>query len=112
MRYKTVIKIITEANCESEAIDIAGEFLRSELESGVKMTCRTKRYRKAPLLLVTSVSLAAILLCIGITTVSNVRSVPELSTRVRSTSAIQPPLVTDGDREFEASWKAEEINAF
>jgi hypothetical protein len=42
MKYETVIKILSFADSEHEAIDIAGEFLRGNLESGVEMKCYTR----------------------------------------------------------------------
>jgi len=42
MKYQTVIKILTDAESEHEATDIAGEFLRGNLETGVRMKCYTR----------------------------------------------------------------------
>ena len=42
MKYQTVIKILSDADSEHEAIDIAGEFLRGNLETGVEMKCYTR----------------------------------------------------------------------
>ena len=42
MKYETVIKLLTDAESEHEAVDIAGEFLRGNIETGVSMKCFTK----------------------------------------------------------------------
>ena len=42
MQYKTVIEIICEAVDDHEALDIAGEFLKGDLEAGVEMRCFAK----------------------------------------------------------------------
>jgi len=43
MQYKTVIEVVTEADSSLEACDIAGEYLRGHLDSGITMKCRTRR---------------------------------------------------------------------
>lgn len=40
MRYKTTIKLITEASDKDEAMEIAGEYLSGNLSSGVEMKLR------------------------------------------------------------------------
>ena len=42
MRYKTVIEIVCEADNDHEALDIAGEFLKGDLEAGIEMQCFAK----------------------------------------------------------------------
>ena len=42
MKYRTVIELVVEADNEHEATDIAGEYLRGDLESGVRMKFSTK----------------------------------------------------------------------
>lgn len=42
MKYQTVIKILTDAESEHEATDIAGEFLRGNIETGVRMKCYSR----------------------------------------------------------------------
>ncbi len=39
-KYKTIIEVETEAADQLEAMDIAGEYLRGNLDSGVVMKCR------------------------------------------------------------------------
>ena len=38
-RYKTVIEVVTEAEDQFEAVDIAGEYLRGNISNGVSMRC-------------------------------------------------------------------------
>ncbi|UCD54702.1 MAG: hypothetical protein JSV93_04045 [Candidatus Omnitrophota bacterium] len=49
MKYQTVIKILTDAESEHEATDIAGEFLRGNIETGVKMKCYTRPVKSSRL---------------------------------------------------------------
>jgi len=41
-RFRTIIELVMEAENPSEAIDIAGEYLRGELDTGVTMECFAK----------------------------------------------------------------------
>ncbi|MFH1995843.1 MAG: hypothetical protein ABIJ27_02455 [Candidatus Omnitrophota bacterium] len=41
-RYRTVIEVMTEAEDQHEAADIAGEYLRGNISSGVSMKCSTR----------------------------------------------------------------------
>ena len=41
-KFKTVIEIVCEAEDHDEAMDVAGEYLRGALSSGVSMQCQTK----------------------------------------------------------------------
>jgi len=41
-KYRTVIELVTEAEDRNEATDIAGEYLRGTLSSGIYMKCTTK----------------------------------------------------------------------
>ena len=111
MRYKTTIEIITEARSEAEAIDIAGEFLRSELESGVSMTCRTKPYRKTNQAVKSGIGLFLVLVCISTLSAGYITKKPVASLRRKEISAFQPPLRTKGDSQFEEAWKAKEEKA-
>jgi len=41
MKYRTIIEVTTEANNPYEAADVAGEYLRGALETGITMKCHT-----------------------------------------------------------------------
>lgn len=43
MKYRTVIELICEASSREEASNIAGEYLKGELDFGVSMKCRSQR---------------------------------------------------------------------
>ena len=43
MKYKTVIEIVCDARDEDEAMHTAGEYLRGNMEPGIKMNSRTKK---------------------------------------------------------------------
>jgi hypothetical protein len=60
MEYKTTIEVVTDADNPMEAADIAGEYLRGHLDTGISMKCVTKpvrRYHKIKIISVFSVLL-------------------------------------------------------
>ncbi len=108
MKYQTVIKIVTDAENEGEATDIAGEYLRGNLESGVRMKCYTRSI-KSRLLFQASVSLVLLSVFLGIASFRYFKNaaLPQIS-GVRDVSAIQPPLKTSQAPAFKETWKEEE----
>ena len=49
-KYKTIIELVMEANDSSEALDIAGEYLRGNIESGVSIKCYSQPLQKETVL--------------------------------------------------------------
>jgi len=93
MKYKTTIKITSEAADKSEALEIVGDYLSGNLMSGVDMKCITApavNYKGNILFLgfISLVFLAGVLVSSTIR-VSNISASNEASL-----SAIQPPLKT------------------
>jgi hypothetical protein len=41
MKYRTIIELICEASDKDEAFNIAGEYLKGEMDFGVEMGCKT-----------------------------------------------------------------------
>jgi len=107
MRYKTIIEVITEADSASEALDIAGEFLRGNLETGVKMKCRTRAVKKEMLVKTCTIGVLVILVA-GITMVGRIGESPKGIFLNKKTNAVQPPLKTDTENEFKKTWEEEE----
>lgn len=106
MKYQTLIKIFTEAENEHEAVDIAGEFLRGNFETGVKMECCTKPI-KLPILFRTSALLLLTSAFIGIASFGYFKSAPLSLSRMEHVSAFQPPLKTSHAAEFKEIWQEE-----
>jgi hypothetical protein len=101
VKYKTIIEIIAEANDSHDALDIAGEYLRGSISSGVSM-----RYKSVPInprrkifisvaciLLSASVVLGTFLF-ISSPSGTHISSNPFPSKKIGS--AVQPPLRTNG----------------
>ena len=109
MKYRTVIEVISDAENENEALDIAGEFLRGNLESGVRIKSRTKPLKSHILLQVTVLSaLVFVFALAGIEFFERSNSIPRAFSAIKNISAVQPPLLTSKSPDFKETWKEEE----
>lgn len=106
MKYRTLIEIVTDAKDHNEAIDIAGEFLRGNLESGVKMKCSTKPLKSR---FIFPASAFAVLLAIVLSLAwSGYFRNGNISFADRKhVSAVQPPLKTSEATNFKETWREE-----
>ena len=108
MRYKTIIKIITEATDKNEAMEIAGEYLSGNLTTGVDMKLRTIPVcsNKQRLGIALAASFIIALLAIPLSYVKHTENSVQI---LPSNSVIQPPLKTSsGDvrSSFKKEWQA------
>ena len=94
MKYKTIIEVITEADDPQDAADVAGDYLRGFIDSGVQMKCQTKPATNrmhiacfVPLVLLTCLFTSLFLLKSDSVKKEGITISP-----VRNVSAIQPPL--------------------
>ncbi len=94
MEYRTVIEIVSEADNSHDAADIAGEFLRGEIDAGVKMKCITQpSFARSVLYIGFFVAISISVICYHYTNTTQFSKVNEL--RDTSTSyAIHPPMKT------------------
>ena len=106
MKYQTVIKIFTDAESEHEAIDIAGEFLRGNLETGVRMKCCTRPLKPYRLFQVSAL-LLLIFAFIGIASLGCFKTGAIPFSGSKNTSAFQPSLKTSQTPEFKEAWQEE-----
>ncbi|MFA6321749.1 MAG: hypothetical protein WCY36_07860 [Candidatus Omnitrophota bacterium] len=110
MKFRTTIKLTTEAKDKDEAMEIAGEYLSGNLTGGVDMKLSTEpvSYGRQGI----AVALAVILM-LGILTfhVSYIKQTHN-SIQTPGDSAIQPPLKTSAfDKErsdFKNEWQAKQ----
>ncbi|MDO8525962.1 MAG: hypothetical protein Q7S07_05710 [Candidatus Omnitrophota bacterium] len=113
MKFKTTIKIITEAADKNEAMEIAGEYLSGNLATGVDMRFRTvclhsnkQRSAAALTLALLLALLTAHLSSVKYSQHSSIRNLP-------GDSVIQPPLKTSSDDkknfDFKKEWQAKRV---
>ena len=111
MKYKTIIEIVTEADNSHDAADIAGEYLRGNLETGVLMRCNTRQmngrkqfFVSIVVLLLTGSLLAVSSLFLTTNNQSMASRLDALSCK-KSTAAVQPPLKTQDQANDSAYFK-------
>ena len=93
MKYKTTIRIITQAKDKNEAMEIAGDYLSGDLVSGIDMDCRTVMVRDYSK---TSMVAFGIFLAVAMLAIVALNArVPRSSVQVfQSFDAVQAPLNT------------------
>lgn len=119
MHYKTTIEVVTEADDKNEAADIAGEFLRGDINSGAEVRVNTISVAKSKALrgLIISCSVAAFLASLMVGNHVYCK-IAKLEKRAVTSYAIQPPLRTNlsdvQGKEFKKAWgqaQQNQINA-
>ena len=109
MKYRTMIEIISDAENENEALDIAGEFLRGNLESGVRIKSRTKPFKSHVLLQATILSVILFVFAfVGVELFDHSKGAARVFFGIKNTSAVQPPLKTGKSLDFKDTWREEE----
>lgn len=116
MKYRTVIELVCEASDREEAGNIAGDYLRGDIDFGVDMICRTtsmatyKVKRYAVTCLMTFFVFLAFLF--NVTPVaSHVSSSDQGSAAFRATSTVTPSLRTQYAPDFKEEWREEQERA-
>lgn len=107
MRFKTTIKLVSDARDKSEALELVEEYLSGNIVSGIDMKCVTKPVCSKTKM----VSLAALSLLIiaGIVLGSYIKQPQIMLHTIPGISAVQPPLKTSNmsrmSPEFKKEWE-------
>ncbi len=107
MKFKTVIKLVSDARDKGEAIDLVDDYLSGNIVSGVDMKCVTKRVHSPAKI----VGACALVLAItaGVVVSSNTKHSQNILQTVPGVSAVQPPLKTSNiankSPEFKDKWQ-------
>ncbi len=109
MRFKTTIKLITEAKDKNEAMEIAGEYLSGNLTTGVDMRLHampvSSNIKRAGFALAISLIVALFTMHL-----SYIKHPQNLIQNLPGDSVIQPPLKTSSaDKcyyDFQKEWQA------
>jgi hypothetical protein len=108
MRFKTTIKLVSDANNKNEALDLVEEYLAGNIVSGVDMRCVTKPvYSNAKIAGVAVISLAIVA---GIFLSSYIKHPQNIFQALPGVSAVQPPLKTSNMAHQKSSNFKEEWN--
>lgn len=107
MKFKTVIKLVSDAQDKNEAIDLVDDYLAGNIVSGVDMKCVTRRVHNTAKI----VGACALVLAItaGVIVSSYTRHPQNMLQSVPGVSAVQPPLKTSNiankSPEFKNEWQ-------
>ncbi|MBD3426255.1 MAG: hypothetical protein GF409_03370 [Candidatus Omnitrophica bacterium] len=109
MKYRTVIELICEASDKEEATNIAGEYLRGDMDFGVEMGCKTAslwshRMKKCAVY-TTMTFLVFTALLFRVTPIDGNEKIRNTAgPGLRSTYTIMPALKTKHRSDFKKEW--------
>ncbi|MFH1190044.1 MAG: hypothetical protein V1682_05070 [Candidatus Omnitrophota bacterium] len=110
MRFKTIIKLESDARDKSEALDIVEDYLAGNIISGVDMKCVTKPVSN-PITIVSVITLA-LALTAGIVVSAHIRNPHNIMQALPGAGAVQAPLKTsdiaEKGPEFKDEWRDKE----
>ncbi len=109
MRYKTTIELICDANNSDDASNIAGEYLKGDIDFGVNMRCKTEsllasRARKCTALFLTTTFVFFVLI-MRMTPISVDAKISGPAKRISETYTILPALKTKHKADFKVEWE-------
>ncbi|OGW74909.1 MAG: hypothetical protein A2Z72_00040 [Omnitrophica bacterium RBG_13_46_9] len=109
MVYRTIIEILADAKDKNDAIDTAGEFLRGNLDCGIKMRCHAAPLKPYRLIRRGALSFLVLFVSIiGMVSATHISGTHIRPFGVADISACQPPLKTSDAPEFKKAWLIEE----
>jgi hypothetical protein len=112
MKFKTTIKLVTEAKDKNEAMEIAGEYLSGNLATGVDMKFCTAPERRDHQFLA---CIIMVVLAVGIFAIRfyDAKHVQSFTQNFSGDSALQSPLKTSGSylefSNFKQEWQLKRI---
>lgn len=110
MKYRTVIEVICEAQDKDDAYNIAGDYLRGQVDVGVEMRCKTTKLwehkiAKYSVMCVITLAIFSALL-INVSPLGGDETVRESSTiGMSGTFTIMPELKTKHRADFKKEWE-------
>ena len=116
MKYRTMIEVISEASDVEDATNIAGEYLKGDIDFGVQMRCKTvslrshraKRYAARGAI---AVVMLTMLFLTGISVGGGEKILGSQRMGISNTCTIMPALKTKHRDAFKAEWKAKKDQA-
>ena len=110
MKYKTIIELICDAANKEDAANIAGDYLRSEVDFGVSMNCRTfalRTYRIVKYAVTTVIAMMffSVILCRFFPLGKDAETGEGTKIGFGSTCTVVPALKTEHDEGFKEDWE-------
>ena len=116
MKYKTVIELICDASDKEDALNIAGDYLKGEVDFGVEMKCRavslmSNRIKKCTATVIVALIMFSTLL-LQVTPIGSEEKIQSTShIGFRNTYTINPALNTKHRADFKKEWQAKKEEA-
>ncbi len=107
MRFKTVIKLVSDAKNKNEALEVVEEYLAGNIVSGVDVKCVTRPLHNKTKIagasaLVFMIVISAFLFC-------NIKHTHSIIPLIPGVNAVQPPLntasITNKSENFKKDWE-------
>ncbi|MDD4956619.1 MAG: hypothetical protein PHH49_03725 [Candidatus Omnitrophica bacterium] len=115
MRYRTLIEIVCDASSKDEAINLAGDYLRGEVDGGVTMKCGSAplyrhRLRKYTLASVLTVMVVGFMF-IGAPQLQDNAGTGTKQLRLSDSYTMMPELKTKHRSDFRKEWEKKKDEA-
>ncbi|MBD3379313.1 MAG: hypothetical protein GF408_02505 [Candidatus Omnitrophica bacterium] len=116
MKYRTIIEVICEASNREEAANIAGEYLKGDLDFGVSMKCKSEALSAHKALKYSAVCMTTVLLLstlmVKVTPFGgNEKVASSFRKGVYNTYTVMPALKTKHKADFKKEWEAKKDQA-
>ena len=115
MKYRTMIELICNASDKDEAFHTAGEYLRGDIDSGVRMKCKTRPLGIHRTVKGAMISLAVLFcfsaLLLNVSVLEKGAQDSAVKFRIAETCTVQPELKTKAGVEFQEAWKTKKDEA-
>ncbi|MBD3295973.1 MAG: hypothetical protein GF392_01240 [Candidatus Omnitrophica bacterium] len=116
MKYRTVIEVVCDASDKEDALNIAGEYLRGDVDFGVDMKCRSASIMSHRLKRVTATAVIALVMfsafLLKVSPIDGEEKIQSTSNiGFRNTYTINPALNTKHRSDFKKEWTAKKEQA-
>ena len=105
MKFRTVIKLVSDARDKSEALDLVEDYLAGNIVHGVDMKCVTKPVHTHAK--IAGVATLVLAVALGVVMTSNMKHSQNILQNVPGVSAVQPPLNTSSIEAKSSKFKQE-----
>ncbi len=107
MRFKTVIKLVSDARDKSEAIDLVDDYLAGNIVTGIDMKCVTKPVHSSAK--IAGIATLVLAITAGVVVSLQTKHSQNMLQPIPGVSAVQPPLKTSNiankSPEFKNEWQ-------
>jgi hypothetical protein len=116
MKYRTVIEVVCDASDREEALNIAGEYLRGDVDFGVDMKCKSASIMSHRLKRISATAIIAVVmfsaLLLKVSPIDGDEKIQSTSNiGFKNTYTINPALNTKHRADFKKEWATKKQEA-